>query len=67
MTGPYPPDHGTVPTDVTVTRDGGHVVVCGVRLTEEEARRVAAVIFHHVDVIRVQRETVKRQAEEVTP
>lgn len=44
MSGPYPPDHGTVPTEVTVTRDGDHVVVCGVRLTEEEARQVAGKI-----------------------
>lgn len=38
MTGPYPPDHGTVQSEVTVTRDGDHVVVCGVRMTEEEAQ-----------------------------
>lgn len=63
MTGPYQPDHGTVPSEVTVTRDGDTVLVCGVRLSEDEARRVAGVIFHHMDVIRNERETAKRQAE----
>ena len=42
--GPYPPDHGTVPSEVTVTIDGERVVVCGVRLTEERARQVASKI-----------------------
>lgn len=44
MQGPFLPSVGEVPTEVTVTLDGDHVVVCGVRLTEEEARQVASKI-----------------------
>ena len=62
MTGPYPPDHGTVPTEVTVTRDGEHVVVAGVRLTEADARRVADAIQSHAAEIR--REHWRAQEEE---
>ena len=51
MTGPYPPDHGERPTEVTVTRDGEHVVVCGVRLTEVEARRISVAISTIVSMI----------------
>lgn len=60
--GPYPPDYGTVPTQVSVARDGNKVIVCGVRLSEEDALEVAGAIFHHLDVMRVERETAKRQA-----
>lgn len=63
MSGPYLPDHGTVPSEVTVTRDGDHVVVCGVRLTEEQARPVAGLLNGHLLNIKHERETAKRQAE----
>ena len=39
MSGPYLPDHGERPTEVTVTRDGTHVVVCGVLATSAAIRR----------------------------
>ena len=56
MTGPYPPDHGTVPSEVTVTRDGDHVVVCGVRLSEDAAWLVSRLIRAHVEDIGRDRE-----------
>ena len=64
MTGPYMPDHGERPTEVTVTRDGTHVVVCGVRLTEADARRVANTIQSHAADLRREREEAERSAEE---
>ena len=63
MTGPYPPDHGTVLSEVTVTRDGDDVLVCGVRLTEDEARGVAYAIQSHAAAIRREREQRGQEAE----
>ena len=40
MPGPFNPDHGTIPSEVTVTRDGPAVVVCGVSLSADAATEV---------------------------
>lgn len=60
--GPYSPDHGTVPSEVTVTRDGDEVLVCGVRLSEEQARDMTRRINGVLVQIRVEREQAERQA-----
>ena len=56
MGGPFLPTVGEVPSEVTVTRDGDHVVVCGVRLSEDAAWLVSRLIRAHVEDIGRDRE-----------
>ena len=63
MGGPFLPSVGEVPSEVTVTRDGDHVVVCGVRLPTEAAILLSRKINATATVITREAELLRQGAE----
>ena len=63
MGGPFLPSVGEVPSEVTVTRDGDHVVVCGVRLSTEAAILLSRKINSTATVITREAELMRQGAE----